>query len=87
MYSWIWRKLPGGLGGKLAGSLILFLLVVVLLYLVVFPWLEPKLPLNRVTVGAAPISNQPERVTVLDTSTRSVASVTNSVLDPPEQRT
>ncbi|HST67767.1 MAG TPA: hypothetical protein VLM05_21530 [Mycobacteriales bacterium] len=50
MYVWIWRKLPGGLPGKLVGSAILVLAVVALLFLVVFPYVEPRLPFNDVTV-------------------------------------
>ncbi|HEY6744454.1 MAG TPA: hypothetical protein VI357_01930 [Mycobacteriales bacterium] len=50
MYVWIWRKLPGGLPGKLIGSAILVLAVVALLFLVVFPYVEPRLPFNDVTV-------------------------------------
>ena len=50
MYSWIWRKLPGGLPGKLVGSAILVLAVLALLFLVVFPYAEPRLPWNDVTV-------------------------------------
>jgi hypothetical protein len=56
VYSWIWRHLPGGLPGKLLGSLVLFGVVVVLLFVVVFPAVEPLLPYNDVTVdgeGAA----------------------------------
>jgi hypothetical protein len=51
MYVWIWRRLPGGLPGRILGSLLLVAAVVALLYLVVFPWLGPKLPFNHVTVG------------------------------------
>ncbi|MGI8696188.1 MAG: hypothetical protein ACR2JQ_06000 [Mycobacteriales bacterium] len=51
MYLWIWRILPGGIPGKVAGCLLLFLAAVALLFFVVFPWLEPLLPLNSVTVG------------------------------------
>lgn len=51
MYVWIWRRLPGGLPGKIVGSLVLLAAVVALLFFVVFPWLEPRLPLNDVTVG------------------------------------
>ena len=47
---WIWRHLPGGLPGKLAGSLLLLAGALALLFLVVFPWVEPRLPLNQVTV-------------------------------------
>lgn len=55
MYSWIWRHLPGGLPGKIIGSLVLVAAVAALLFFVVFPWLEPRLPFSDVTVnGAAP---------------------------------
>ncbi len=50
MYVWIWRHLPGGLPGKIAGSLVLVGAAVALLFLVVFPWAEPRLPFNQVTV-------------------------------------
>ena len=50
MSSWIWRHLPGGLPGKIAGSLVLIAAAVALLFFVVFPWLEPRLPFNDVTV-------------------------------------
>jgi uncharacterized membrane protein len=51
VYSWIWRSLPGGLPGKLVGSTILVLAVLALLFLVVFPYAEPRLPWNDVTVS------------------------------------
>ncbi|MBQ0895550.1 hypothetical protein KBX37_21025 [Micromonospora sp. U56] len=41
MYSWIWRKLPFGLAGKITGSLLLAAATVALLWYVVFPWAEP----------------------------------------------
>ena len=50
MYGWIWRRLPGGRGLKAAQSLVLALAVCALLLLVVFPWVEPQLPWNDVTV-------------------------------------
>jgi hypothetical protein len=50
MYGWIWRTLPGGIPGKLIGSLALLVAVLALLFLVVFPWAGPKLPFNHVTV-------------------------------------
>ncbi|HWA66392.1 MAG TPA: hypothetical protein VG899_08495 [Mycobacteriales bacterium] len=50
MYGWIWRKLPGGVPAKLLGALLLVAAVVVVLFLVVFPWVSPKLPFNHVTV-------------------------------------
>jgi hypothetical protein len=52
MYSWLWRKLPGGIAGKLLGFTVLIAGVIVLLFLVVFPWASPKLPFNHVTVDS-----------------------------------
>lgn len=50
MYTWIWRHLPGGLVGKLAGTVVLLAAAVALLFFIVFPWAEPRLPFNDVTV-------------------------------------
>ena len=50
MYGWIWRKLPGGVPGKVIGSAILILAAVALLFLVVFPYVDPRLPFSDVTV-------------------------------------
>ena len=52
MYSWIWRTLPGGLPGKLIGSLVLLLGAVAVLFLFVFPAVEPLLPFSDVTVDS-----------------------------------
>lgn len=54
MYGWIWRTLPGGLPGKLLGSLLLLTLAVGLLFLVVFPAVEPLLPFSNVTIEPGP---------------------------------
>ncbi|HWC35625.1 MAG TPA: hypothetical protein VG650_12480 [Mycobacteriales bacterium] len=54
MYTWIWRKLPGGVPGKLLGCAVLLVATVALLFLVVFPWAGPKLPFNHVTVDTTP---------------------------------
>lgn len=51
MYGWIWRTLPGGTAAKLLGCAVLLLLAVLLLFLAVFPALEPLLPFGDVTVG------------------------------------
>ncbi|MFB9234726.1 hypothetical protein ACFFWC_04125 [Plantactinospora siamensis] len=63
MYRWIWRHLPFGLPGKLAGSVLLSAAVVLLLWFVVFPWAEPLLPFDDVQVtqqgetpGEAPVT-------------------------------
>ena len=54
MYVWIWRRLPGGLPGKLAGSLLLLVGVLALLFFLVFPWAETRLPFNDVTIDHSP---------------------------------
>ena len=51
MYAWIWRKLPFGLPGKLAGSVLLVALAGLLFWYVVFPWATPLLPFDDVQVG------------------------------------
>ena len=51
MYGWIWRHLPGPLPARLLQVLLLVAGVVALLLLVVFPWVEPRLPFNAVTTG------------------------------------
>ena len=50
MYGWIWRTLPGGRVSKALASMVLLALVVTLLFLVVFPAIEPLLPFGDVTV-------------------------------------
>ena len=50
MYVWIWRHLPGPLAAKLLQTLLLLLAVTALLLFVIFPWIEPHLPINQVTV-------------------------------------
>jgi hypothetical protein len=63
MYTFIWRRLPGGIPGKLVGCAVLLFAVLVLLFLVIFPWAGPKLPFNHVTVDGptapAPRSTAP----------------------------
>jgi hypothetical protein len=51
MYSWIWRHLPGPVAVRLVLALVLVVGVVALLFFVVFPWLDPLLPFNNVTIG------------------------------------
>lgn len=50
MYAWIWRHLPGGPISRSVCALVLIAAFVALLFFVVFPWVEPKLPLGDVTV-------------------------------------
>lgn len=51
MYGWIWRHLPGPTWGRVVQAMVLVLVVVALLLFLVFPWAEPRLPFNDVTVG------------------------------------
>ena len=50
MYVWIWRHLPGHVSLKLVQTLLLFAAVSALLLFVIFPWIEPHLPISQVTV-------------------------------------
>ncbi len=50
MYTWIWRRLPGGTPAKALGALVLVLAVGALLLFVLFPQIEPLLPFTQVTV-------------------------------------
>jgi hypothetical protein len=59
LYVWIWRTLPGNWAAKLAGSLLLLLGVIVALALVVFPFVEPRLPWNNVNVDQPAKVDQP----------------------------
>ena len=56
MYAWMWRKLPGPWPVKVLEALVAFAAVVLLLFTVVFPWVEPRLPFNDVTVDDSPTS-------------------------------
>jgi hypothetical protein len=51
MYVWIWRHLPGNLAVKMLQVLVLVAGISALLLFVIFPWIEPYLPINQVTVG------------------------------------
>ncbi len=57
MYGWLWRKLPGPTFVKGIESLVLVALVVVLLFLVVFPWVTTRLPFDRVTVNSQSLTS------------------------------
>lgn len=51
MYAWLWHRLPGPLAVRVLLALLLVAAVVLLLFTVVFPQVEPLLPFNSVTVG------------------------------------
>ncbi len=50
MYVWIWRHLPGPMAVRLLQVLVMLAVVVALLLFVVFPLIEPHLPISQVTV-------------------------------------
>ncbi len=50
MYGALWRRLPGPAPLKVLWSLLLVACAVLVLFTVVFPWAEPRLPFTEVTV-------------------------------------
>lgn len=58
MYAFIWRLLPGPTPAKVAQAIVLLLLVFWLLMAVVFPAVEPHLPIDDVVIGSAPTGAQ-----------------------------
>lgn len=59
MYGWLWRLLPFGLRGKIAGSLLLVIGLAALLWYVVFPVVEPMMPFNDVQIDTGVPSDAP----------------------------
>jgi hypothetical protein len=51
MYTWIWRHLPGRLLVKWIQVVLIVCAVAALLLFVIFPVVEPHLPINQVTVN------------------------------------
>ncbi|MEI6694100.1 MAG: hypothetical protein WCL12_05185 [Actinomycetes bacterium] len=60
MYGWVWRHMFGPWPLKVIQSLILLGAVVALLFLVIFPWVEPRLPFTDVTVNNSPQPTAPQ---------------------------
>jgi hypothetical protein len=52
MYTWIWRHLPGSVALKTTQAALLVLAVSALLLFVIFPVVEPHLPISHVTVNS-----------------------------------
>lgn len=50
MYSWLWRKLPGGPALKTVLAVVLCAAVILMLMEVVFPWVSAQMPYNDVVV-------------------------------------
>jgi hypothetical protein len=53
MYAWLWRHLPGNLVVKTVIALALLTVVLWVLFEHVFPWIDPRLPFNQVTVDTS----------------------------------
>lgn len=51
MYGWIWRHLPGGVAIRAAQVVLLLVLVAILLWLVVYPWVSVHVPIDQTGVG------------------------------------
>ncbi len=52
LYAALWRRLPGRWPLKVGILAVAAVVICVLLFLVVFPWVEPRLPFNHVTVNS-----------------------------------
>lgn len=76
MYAALWRVLPGNRWVKGVESLVLFLAVVALLFLVVFPKVTPLLPYENVTVET------PSSTATTSTATTSPASTSPASTSP-----
>jgi hypothetical protein len=50
MYAWLWRHLPGATLERVGLALAAVVVVGVLLWYLVFPWVEPKLQFDHGTV-------------------------------------
>lgn len=46
MYGWLWRSLPGPLVVRALTAVVLAGATAAFLWFVVFPWIEPRLPLD-----------------------------------------
>lgn len=57
MYAWIWRRLPGGTPGKIAGVVVGLAGIAGLLWYGAFPVVDRMLPTNDVQV--TPVSPSP----------------------------
>ena len=69
MYAWLWRRLPGGTLERLGLALAAVVVLGVVLWYVVFPWVEPKLQFDHGTVGSpsapptSPVGRSPGPIT------------------------
>jgi multidrug resistance efflux pump len=60
MYGWLWSHLPGPTAVRAVLAVLLFVAVVAVLFLWVFPWVEPRLPFTDVTVDGSAAALVPQ---------------------------
>jgi hypothetical protein len=85
VYGALWQRLPGPWPVKLLESAALVVGVTALLFVVVFPWLEPRLPFTDVTVdeeesGADIVDEDNPDPSVVDPSAPAPADPNNPAL-------
>jgi hypothetical protein len=51
MYGWIWHRLPGGSGARVAAMVLLAAAFGLLMWYVVYPWAAIHLPLDHSGLG------------------------------------
>lgn len=51
MYERLWRRLPGGAGGKAVSLTVIVIAVLALLWFVIFPWATLHLPIDQAGLG------------------------------------
>lgn len=83
MYAALWRSLPGPWPVKAVQVLVLGGGVVALLFLAVFPWLEPRLPFNDSTVDE--VSSSTTAPTSTSAPTGAPAPDSGTTAAPPTQ--
>jgi hypothetical protein len=52
MFEWIWGHLPGTTVVRWLLVAVIVVVTIAVLFLVVFPWITPRLPFTDVTIGA-----------------------------------
>ena len=60
MYAWLWRRLPGDTTTKVFTAFVGALVICVMLWYVVFPWIEPRIQFDHGTVEQGGSSAPPK---------------------------
>jgi hypothetical protein len=83
VYGWIWHKLPGNRALKALESVVLIALVASVLVVLVFPWVEPKLPFSGNTVSGETDSGD-STTTPAPSATTSPSTTSTAVPTPSD---